>query len=147
MIEPLRDLPDGVLGFRIVGTLEASDYRDVFDPAIDETIADGRGLHLVVVMDEAFDHLSFGGMIEDAKLLGRPLSAWKRAAFVTDHDVLAGIATVFGGLVPGAFKVFPLERRDAAIAWAAEGVGADVVGADVVGADGVGAETAGDAGR
>ena len=44
-----------------------------------------------------------------------------RAAFVTDRDVLTGIAVAFGGLVPGEFQVFPLSKRDEAIAWVAEG--------------------------
>jgi len=122
MLEPLADLPAGVLGFRAVGTIEASDYRDVLDPAIDAVLAEGRKLDLVVVMGPEFDHYSFGAMLEDAKLIGRPLSSWHRAAFVTDHDVLAGIATVFGGLVPGEFKVFPLAREADAIAWVAAGV-------------------------
>jgi hypothetical protein len=61
-------------------------------------------------------------MLEDAKLIRRPLSAWKRAAFVTNHDVLAGIATALGGLVPGDVRVFPLDRQDEAVAWVAEGV-------------------------
>lgn len=120
MIEPLEGLPAGVIGFRAVGTIEASDYRDVLDPAIDAAIAEHGSVDLVVVMGDEFDRYSFGAMVEDAKLVGRPLSAWKRAAFVTDHDVLAGIATAFGGLVPGDFRVFRLDQQDEAIAWVAE---------------------------
>lgn len=121
MIQPLEDLPAGVIGFRAVGTIEASDYRDVLDPAIDAAIADRGSVNLVVVMGDEFDRYSLGAMLEDAKLIGRPLSAWNRAAFVTNHDVLAGIATAFGGLVPGEFKVFSLDQQDAAVAWVAEG--------------------------
>ena len=121
MIQPLEDLPAGVIGFRAVGTIEASDYRDVLDPAIDAAIADQGSVNLVVVMGDEFDRYSLGAMLEDAKLIGRPLSAWNRAAFVTNHDVLAGIATAFGGLVPGEFKVVSLVQQDAAVAWVAEG--------------------------
>ena len=121
MIQPLEDLPAGVIGFRAMGTIEASDYRDVLDPAIDAAIADQGSVNLVVVMGDEFDRYSLGAMLEDAKLIGRPLSAWNRAAFVTNHDVLAGIATASGGLVPGEFKVFSLDQQDAAVAWVAEG--------------------------
>ena len=124
MIEPLESLPDGVIGFRAVGTIEASDYRDVLEPAIDAAIAEHGSVSCVFVMGDEFDHYSLGAMVEDAKLIRRPLSAWRRAAFVTDHDVLAGIATAFGGLVPGEFTVFPLERQAEAIAWVAETAGA-----------------------
>lgn len=122
MIEPLEGLPAGVIGFRAVGTIEASDYRDVLDPAFDAAIANGGKINCVVVLGSEFDHYSLGAMFEDAKLIGRPLSAWNRAAFVTNHDVLAGIATALGGLVPGDFRVFPLDRQDEAVAWVAEGV-------------------------
>ena len=60
-------------------------------------------------------------VLEDAKLIHLPHEAWGRAAFVTNHDVLGGIATAFGGLVPGEFSVFPLEKQREAVAWAAEG--------------------------
>ena len=123
MIEPLEGLPSGVIGFRAVGTIEASDYRDVLEPAFDAAIANGGKINCVVVLGSEFDHYSLGAMFEDAKLIGRPLSAWNRAAFVTNHDVLAGIATAFSGLVPGEFRVFPLAQQDVAIAWVAEDVG------------------------
>jgi hypothetical protein len=122
MIEPLEGLPAGVIGFRALGTIEASDYRDVLDPAIDAAIAERGTVSCVFVLGDEFDHYSLGAMLEDAKLIRRPLSAWKRAAFVTNHDVLAGIATAFGGLVPGEFKVFLLDKQAEAVAWVSESV-------------------------
>ena len=120
MIEQLQNLPAGVIGFRAIDTLEASDYRNVLDPAIDAAVAGPDSLNLVVVMGDDFDRVSLGGMLEDAKLVSVPREAWGRAAFVTNHNVLGGIATAFGGLVPGEFRVFPLERQDEAVAWVAE---------------------------
>ena len=73
-------------------------------------------------MGDEFDHISLGAMLEDAKLVRLPHEAWGRAAFVTNHDVLGGIATAFGGLVPGEFRVFPLEQQGEAVAWVAEDV-------------------------
>ena len=63
-------------------------------------------------------------MLEDARLITFPHEVWGRAAFVTDHEVLGGIAIAFGGLVPGEFRVFPLDQQDEAVAWVAEGVAA-----------------------
>ena len=125
MIELLDGLPPGVIGFRAVGTVTAADYREVLDPAIDAAIADTGRLDFVIVIDGEFDHYSLGAMAEDAKLLGRPLSIWDRAAFVTDRDVLTGLAVAFGGLVPGEFRVFPRGRKDEAIAWVADGAASD----------------------
>lgn len=124
MIELLDDLPAGVIGFRAVGTVTAADYREKLDPAMDEAIATTGRLDFVIVLDDEFDHYSLGAMVEDAKLIGRPLAVWDRAALVTDRDVLIGIAVAFGGLVPGQFRVFPLARRDDAIAWVGEGAAA-----------------------
>ncbi|MCD2441326.1 STAS/SEC14 domain-containing protein [Agromyces sp. SYSU K20354] len=121
MIEPLEYLPAGVIGFRAVGTVEASDYRDVLDPAIDAAVAGPDSVNLVFVMGDEFDHVSFPAMLEDAKLIRVPHEAWGRAAFVTNHDVLGAVATAFGGLVPGEFRVFPLEKQGEAVAWVAEG--------------------------
>jgi len=122
MIEQLEDLPAGVLGFRAIGTIEASDYREVLDPAFEAVLADQEQLNLVLVMDEGFDHVSLGAMLEDARLITFPHEVWGRAAFVTNHEVLGGIARTFGGLVPGEFRVFPLDRQHEAIAWVAEAV-------------------------
>jgi hypothetical protein len=124
VIELLQDLPPGVIGFRPVGTVTGDDYRERLDPAIDAAIAERGRLDFVIVIDDEFDHYTLGAMLEDAKLLGRPLSIWDRAAFVTDRDVLTGLAVAFGGLVPGEFRVFPLARRDEAIAWVGEGAAA-----------------------
>lgn len=124
MIELLDDLPAGVIGFRAVGTVTATDYRDELDPAIDEALATTGKLDFVIVLGDEFDHYSLGAMVEDAKLIGRPLSRWDRAALVTDRDVLIGIAVAFGGLVPGQFKAFPLAQLDDAIAWVGEGAAA-----------------------
>ncbi|WP_430647537.1 STAS/SEC14 domain-containing protein [Agromyces sp. GXS1127] len=124
MIELLDGLPEGVIGFRAVGTVTAADYREVLDPAMDAAIEASGKLDFVIVLGDEFDHYSLGAMLEDAKLIGRPLSLWDRAALVTDRDVLIGIAVAFGGLVPGQFKAFPLAARDEAIAWVAEGAAA-----------------------
>jgi hypothetical protein len=122
MLEPLEDLPVGVVGFRAIGTIEASDYREVLDPALESALADHEQLNLVFVLGEQFDHVSLGAMLEDARLITFPHEVWGRAAFVTNHEVLGGIAMAFGGLVPGEFRVFPLEKLDGAITWVAEAV-------------------------
>ena len=122
MIEPLADLPAGVIGFRAIGTLEASDYRDRLVPAIERALDEHGKVNVVAVLGDDFDHLSIGATWEDAKLVGLPLSSWGRAALVTDHDVLTGMANAFGGLVPGGFRVFPLDEERAAVDWVAEAV-------------------------
>ena len=63
MIEPLGGLPAGVIGFRALGTIEASDYRDVLEPAFDAAIANGGKINCVVVLGSEFDH--FASLVEN----------------------------------------------------------------------------------
>lgn len=117
MIEPLENLPAGVIGFRAVGKVEPDDYRNVLIPAIESA---GDQIRLIYVLGEDFDSYSLGAIWQDTKLgLSQSPKHWKRIAFVTDHDWLRHGAAVFGPLVPGDFKLFEPGELDAAIAWTA----------------------------
>ncbi|GAA1916675.1 hypothetical protein GCM10009775_06390 [Microbacterium aoyamense] len=118
MIETLPDLPDGVLGFRAVGTVEASDYKTVVDPAIDAVVAAGGKVDLVFVMGEEFERYSLGALWQDALLEGEPSRAWGRIALVTDHTVIGEIIHGIAFLFPCDLKFFPVAKQADAIAWA-----------------------------
>ena len=117
VLEPIADLPDGVLGFEAVGRIEASDYTDVLMPAIEGLIEQGREIRIVLVF-ERFDGMSAGGARQDLKLGVEHLRKWKRIALVTDLDWMITVTSLFGWMTPGETKTFPLDRRDEAIAWA-----------------------------
>jgi hypothetical protein len=118
MLEQLTDLPDGVIGFTAVGKLHSDDYKDVLIPAIDARLATGEDVRVVLVFP-TFDGLSSGAMWEDLKMGVEHLTRWKRIALVTDIDWMIHVTHLFGWLTPGEMKRFPLDERDAAIAWAA----------------------------
>jgi SpoIIAA-like len=117
MIEPLSNLPAGVIGFKTVGKIEASDYTEVFVPAVENAAAAG-GVRLVFVF-EKFEGMSGGAAWQDMKLGFEHLKAWKRTALVTDIDWMTHATAMFGWLTPGEVRCFPLAELDAAIAWAA----------------------------
>jgi len=119
MIEPLPDLPPGVLGFRAVGTVEASDYSTVLNPAIDAAIARGEKINLVLVLGKEFDRYSLSALWQDALLEGKPENSWSRVALVTDHRVIGEIVQGLAFLLPADFRLFRLGELDASIAWAA----------------------------
>lgn len=121
MIESLPHLPPGVLGFRAIGAVEASDYEDVFDPAIDAAIAAGRKVNLVYVLGDEFERYSLGALWQDAKLEGKPAHVWGRIALVTDHTFIGEIIHGLAFLFPGEVRVFAVAALDHAVAWAAEG--------------------------
>ena len=120
MLEPLTDLPDGVIGFEAVGEIEADDYKDLLIPAVKDAVDSGE-VRFVYVLGERFKGYTFGAEWMDATLmtgLGN-FSAWKRTAVVSDVSWVNNLVSFFGWMVPGNFKRFPLEERDEAIAWAA----------------------------
>jgi hypothetical protein len=119
MIEPLNDLPDGVIGFAAVGQIHSDDYKDVLVPGI-EAAAEKGPVRLVYILGDRFEGYSTGAAWQDTKLGLHHLAKWKRVALVTDVDWIEHLAKVFGWMIPGDFKLFAFADRDAAIAWAAE---------------------------
>src|SRR5215510_2644418 len=120
MIETMTELPTGVLGFEIKGDIHADDYRNVLLPAVEAALQHGEKLRIVLGF-ERFDGMSGGALWQDMKMGFSHLGDWKRIALVTDIDWMIRMAALFGWMVPGELKHFPLAERDAAIAWAAAG--------------------------
>jgi hypothetical protein len=125
MIETMHGLPDGVLGFRAVGAVEAADYERVLDPAIDAAVDAGRKVNLVFVLGEDFERYSLGALWKDAELEGKPAHIWGRIALVTGHAVIAEIIHGISFLFPCELRIFDEDAVDDAVAWAAEGPSED----------------------
>ena len=121
MIEMIENAPDGVLGFRAVGEVTASDYESVLDPAIDRTLQSQEKVNLVIVLGDRFERYSLGAMWQDTMLSGKPHRVWGRCALVTGHSVIAEIIHSLAFLFPGDLRFFPLDQEHAALAWAAGG--------------------------
>jgi hypothetical protein len=117
MIKELSDLPPGVAGFDVAGTLSAEDYRDVVLPALERAAAGGV-VRFVVVIPE-FRGMTGDAAWQDLKVGVGHLRAWKRIALVTDIDWMRHLTTVFGLMAPGEIRQFPLAQRAEAMAWAA----------------------------
>ena len=120
MIETIHGLPDGVIGFRAVGTVEASDYERVLDPAIDAAVESGAKVNLVFVLGDDFERYSMGALWQDARLEGKPAHVWGRIALVTDHAVIGEIIHGIAFLFPCELRIFAVSALDDAIAWAGE---------------------------
>lgn len=118
MIKELDDLPPGVIGFEASGELKAEDYRDVVLPALGRAAKSGE-VRFVIEMT-SFDGMSGGALWQDLKLGLEHLRVWKRIALVTDIEWVSRLTDLFGWMTPGETKVFPLARRDQAIAWVAQ---------------------------
>ena len=128
MIKELADLPPGVIGFEVGGTIRTDDYRDVVLPAVQRAAAAGE-IRFVIVIPE-FHGMTGGAVWEDVKVGFEHYRAWKRIAVVTDIDWMRNVTGLFGWMTPGQVKVFPLAQRDEAIAWAAGNGGPGSEGTD-----------------
>lgn len=117
MITELSDLPAGVQGFEVTGTIRAEDYRDVVLPALERAAAGGE-VRFVVVIPE-FDGMSGGALWQDLKVGIEHFRVWKRIALVTDIEWMNRMTSMFGWMTPGEVRHFPLAQRDDAITWAA----------------------------
>ena len=113
------ETPDNVLGFRAYGRIEKSDYDTVLDPAVEMMIAKKGEVRFVYVLGDEFDAYSAGATWADTKLGIGHASKWKRIAVVTNHDWVHHVVGMFGWMVPGDVKTFPVADEAAAIAWAA----------------------------
>ena len=118
MLQPLDDLPPGVIGFEAVGGVEADDYERVLDPAVDAAAGDGR-IRLVYVLGDRFTGYSAGAAWQDTRLGLTHLKAWDRLALVSDLDWVEHLVGMFGWMVPGDVKPFGLNELPRAIDWAA----------------------------
>jgi hypothetical protein len=121
MIEPLRDLPDGVLGFRFSGHITKEDYDQILAPALMQRITDGAKIRLAIVIGEDFDRFEASAMWEDMKFgfgsgVTHP-SLWERTALVSDHDWVEHAMSLFGWMMPGDAREYPMAKLDDAIAW------------------------------
>ena len=123
MIKELADLPPGVVGFELGGTLTAEEYRDVVLSALQRAYASDEYRFVIVIPE--FGGMTGGALWQDLKVGVEHLHAWKRIALVTDIDWIRHATTLFGWMTPGEVEVFPLAQREQAIAWAAGSGGPD----------------------
>jgi hypothetical protein len=124
MVEPIGDLPAGVLGFRITGRLERDEYHDTLMAPIYAALESGEKLRVLVELPDDFHGLDAGALWEDLKAAGsvglKHRSAWERFALVTDKDWVRHGVAVFGWVSPGELRVFADGERAQAAAWLAE---------------------------
>ena len=119
MLEVLKDLPTGVIGFEAVGKVDSHDYDNTLAPAV-EAAAEHGEIRLVYVFGERFEGYSVGATWEDAKLGFGNVLSWERTAIVSDHHWAENLVKALGWMMPGKVRHFALDARGDAITWAAE---------------------------
>lgn len=120
MIEQIKGLPAGTLGFRARGQVTADDYERVLVPDVEAAFALNRKLRLIYVIDADFSGFDPGAMWDDARLGWRHFSGWDRIALVTDVTWIRGTAHAMGFAIPADFQLFQLAELEQAQAWVSE---------------------------
>lgn len=117
MFTPIADLPDTTVGFTAHGKIHADDYDTTLIPAIEDVIARTGAARVLLVLGSDWDGYSAGAIFDDAKLGIDHLKAWERFALVSDAAWIHHVAKVFGLLVPGEVRVFPVSDLKVATDW------------------------------
>jgi len=122
MLERLKHMPDGTVGFRIDGDVEGDDYREILVPALKAAVDSGHGLRALYLIED-LDDFEDGALWEDTKLgydlLIQHHGEWKRSAIVTDLEWVARASKLFLWLFPGEVRLFRVTDLQQAKAWVA----------------------------
>ena len=119
MIQLLPNLPGQVLGVVASGQVDASDYENVFIPAIEAKLKAHGHIRILYQLGPAFTGFTAGAMWDDMKAGIAHLKAWERIAVVTDMDWVAGATRFFAFAMPCPVRVFPNKEFAEAVHWIA----------------------------
>lgn len=120
MLEVMSDLPAGVAGVRIHGTITAAEYREVMRRLLDGPRREGRPLRLLVVFAGDFTGFTAGAALEDAKLALRSWRRDDRIAVVADVPWIRHGVRLLDVLIPMEVRDFSRDDEGAALVWLAE---------------------------
>lgn len=124
MVERITDMPPGTLGFRVAGDVTREDYDRVLVPELRQAMESGEQLRTLYLIED-LDDMEAGALWADTRLgfdMGvRHRGQWERSAIVTDISWMVHAMKVFGWMVPGETRVYPVAELDAARTWVAGG--------------------------
>jgi hypothetical protein len=122
MIEAVSGMPEGTIGLRAGGRVDAEDYTKVLEPALRAAVERGEPINLLYVLDDDTDYTA-GAAMQDMKTgvtLGVPhLSAFRKTALVSDADWVQRLSQAFGWMMPGELRTFGKADLAAAKSWLA----------------------------
>jgi len=119
MLQPIEGLPSSVVAFEASGEVEASDYQDVLDPAVDAALEAHDKVRFLYVLGDEFEGYTAHAMWEDTKVGVGHWARWEKIALVTDDHTYHNAVKAFGWLFPGDLKLFSLAELADAKDWIA----------------------------
>jgi hypothetical protein len=117
MIERVQDLPHGVDGLRLTGTVTKDDYDDVVFPLLAAAEERRQPLRLLIDFPPEFDGYTVRGALSDMRTGFRSIDAIERVALVTDRRWVRTLTRAFRRLMPYAINVYAHDSYDDAVSW------------------------------
>jgi len=115
--EVLAGLPDDVVAVRLKGIITAKAYREKLIPLIEKKLETHEKIKCMAVVGEEFISYSAEAAWDDTMLGIRYWNRFARIGLVTDINWLRVGARLFAPLIPGKFRLFPLDELDDALSW------------------------------
>jgi hypothetical protein len=117
MIEQLPDFPPGILAVAYHGRITAEDYESFLVPSVEALLALHKRIRFYAEIGSDFEGLDVGALVDDVRIGIEHPTQWERVALVSNVEWIRAAASVFGVLLPGRLKVFPLSQAAEARTW------------------------------
>ena len=124
MIKEMGGLPDGTLGFVLVGQIQGEDYDNVLIPAIDRAIEKHDRIKVLCQVGPGFEGYTMSAAWDDAKMGLRQWNGFDRIAVATDNAWVRLCVKAGGILMPCPIQLFEIDQIDDARRWLGESLGA-----------------------
>jgi hypothetical protein len=119
MLQRMRDMPAGTIGFEARGEVEDDDWEDVVEPVLRTEIADGRKLRLLYLLGRESREVEGDAMSADAGFRARHAGSFERVAVVSDEDWMRPALRALSFLLPGKARGFHVRELAEAKTWLA----------------------------
>ena len=121
MIENIDIGTDRVVALRASSHVTHDDYTKTLVPALEAGLeaarASGHKVRFYYELGEGFEGYTAHALWDDARVGGEHLRDFERIAVVTDHPVFLGAVRLFGPLISGEVRAWPVAEREEARAW------------------------------
>jgi hypothetical protein len=123
MLQRMKDMPAGTIGFEAIGEVEDDDWEETVEPVLRHEMADGRKIRLLYLMGAEARDVEGDAVTADSGFRARHATSFERVAVVSDEDWMRPAVRALSALLPGKAKAFRVHDLAAAKAWLAEGLG------------------------
>ena len=123
MLQRMRDMPAGTIGFEAIGEVEDDDWEETVEPVLRHEMADGRKIRLLYLLGADARDVEGDAVTADTGFRARHATSFERVAVVSDEDWMRPAVRALSALLPGKAKAFRVHDLAAAKAWLAEGLG------------------------